>query len=182
MIVILTAGVYGCSKKSEDISNYETVLLAKTIEYKGEEDIDIWEIHKSLDGSELYTVNNGEVVSSKDIRNNRYDDVKIMDTIDLDDIGSVDISEKEQLTYNTWELKSEEAFGYVKHLIENEGYELIFEGISSDYIEIYLIKNEYNIIKRVIITKDTLTISSDIEYNKEDIKFETVENYVDGGK
>lgn len=184
--------LYGCKKDEIDIENHATIVVAKTVKYDEKGNEDIWEVHRNIEnsaGDTCYIVNNGEITQTKNIVETR-NSTEIMKEPHLDEIGGIDISGNEQIAYNTWQTKLEEAYGYVKYFIENDGYKVWFKGISSDYSEIYLIKKgntggeryeetedgnskeeiqNYSDVKRIIITEDTISIGNNIDIN--DIKF-----------
>lgn len=149
ILLILTLSTYIVYQINKDNTLYYTSLIlaeSEGVEYE-------LKIRNS-DNALIYRINDNESILSKIPRVGKprldvpdLSKVKAENTL----IGKLSINEL------TWVLTFSDSFKYIKYLIEYENYEIEMYCSTSQYVELFLKKD--NIYKRLIVFRDTFMMS-----------------------
>lgn len=149
-ILSISLMLSGCST-SKNISSYEATQIASiTIgnEHKS--------VYKEYTEQLVLTVDYKGKIQSKSKSLVSETESSMLELPDLDKLDGYDIMSNKAYFNSTWQATLDESAQQVKWFIRR-GYDILMQANTQRYIEMYLGKEED--IKRVIITKDTLSVT-----------------------
>lgn len=157
IIVIVLLVLY---KNKDNTEKHDQYIITHYIR----ENTDIWEVKVNTSNGLKELYKNGErieVLQPLSVKNAMpYLELPLTDE-------SIDIEKEEQLQIITWNSNLNKSASYINYL-KNNGFTELRYAATPSYIEIYMQKD--NVIKRIIILKDSIMVADVKDNNLPDIK------------
>ncbi|MBR1455053.1 MAG: hypothetical protein IJ593_10505 [Lachnospiraceae bacterium] len=150
--MLITVGILlmvtGCSEKTENID--DMMIVVNAVE-KGEE-------HQVLYDSET---NELKYYINKEFKSKIDGEYKIENHLSLmatSESKAITIYNTNELTENVFEATIMDSTKHINHLKDN-GFEIVRQVETSEFIEVYMLNNNYEVYQRLVITPNYIIIS-----------------------